>query len=234
MRPIRSRADDEQVGWLFERTLGLGRPLPFALPGLDLYRELSLAWYLGPGRCDVAVVEFQRRLVGYVLVCTDEPDRERWLRRRGPALAARMWVEASRTRGAAGRAGRRFYADRVSEIRELRHAGGGPMPVHAHLNLDSVARNGGVAIDALAHVDACTRRAGAPGWYGEINTIEERRAAALERLGLDVVRRTSNRTRTRALGRPVTRLTVVRHVAILDAASRRSPDADRAASTAER
>lgn len=213
LRPIRSRADDNNVGWLFERTLGLGRPLPFRLPGLEHYRELSLGWYLGPGRDDVAVVEFCGRFVGYVLVCVDEPDHQRWLRRRGPGLAVRMEVAALRTRGEAGRAGRRFYADRLSEMRELRHAGGGPMPVHAHLNLDAIARNGTAALQALAHVDSCSRRVGAPGWYGEINTIEDRRAAALERLGLEVVHRSANRTMTRALGQPVARLTVVRRVA---------------------
>jgi hypothetical protein len=62
-------------------------------------------------------------------------------------------------------------------------------------------------------VDERCRRAGLPGWYGEINALVGKRASALERIVGPIVDRAPNHTLTWLRGRPVERLTVVRTLA---------------------
>jgi hypothetical protein len=84
--------------------------------------------------------------------------------------------------------------------------------VHAHLNLRPGLRAGWAGRWLADHVDAVCRRAGAPAWYGEINAPAGRRAAALERLGGEVVDRAPNRTLSALIGAEVERLTVLRRL----------------------
>lgn len=210
-RPGATR-DDLAVGTLFDRTIALGRPLPFALAGLRHHRRLCLGWYLERGRATAALLELHGRAVGYVLVCTDDADRRRWLRTHGTICVVRLAASVVFAPGDDGCRARAFVRDRLHDRRRSAGVGADVAPVRAHLNLDGVARNGTAAMKAVAHVDACARAAGATAWYGEVGALGDRRTVALERLGLEVLARRPNRTLTRVVGRPVTRLTVLRRI----------------------
>jgi hypothetical protein len=93
------------------------------------------------------------------------------------------------------------------------------MPAHAHLNLTPSVRAGRGGRLLGDHIDSRVRRAGLPGWYGEINAIAGRRAAALERLGGEIVHRAHNHTLSAFAHRRIDRLTVVRRLPTLSDAS---------------
>ncbi|HLI74475.1 MAG TPA: hypothetical protein VKU86_11400, partial [Acidimicrobiales bacterium] len=148
-------------------------------------------------------------VAGYALVCTDVAARARWARRRRVAFAVGALLLLAARRGSALE--RRFLRLRLRDGWVLWRAGATPpLPVDAHFNTVAGHRGGSGGRLLAAHIDACTQRAGFPGWYGEINAIAGRRAASLERSGGRVVGRTPNRTLSALVGRPVERLTVVR------------------------
>jgi NTE family protein len=195
---------------IFGSTLLLGRELPFSLPDLDRYESLCLDWYLGPGREDAAVVEADDgRVVGYALVCTDEQAHTRWMRRRAArfAFALLRGFALGRYRGDAAR----FYRCRLRDgVAMWRSGTAPPMPAHVHLNLEPGWRDGGARRLLTDHIDDRVRRAGLPGWYGEINALAGHRSRALERMGGRIAHRAPNHTLTTFLGRPVERLTLAR------------------------
>jgi hypothetical protein len=201
--------DAPAVRVVFRRTLALGRPLPFPLPGLARYEHLCLGWYLHDAWSDAAVLDDGQAVRGYALVCTDETAWRRWA---VPATVA--WLATV----AAAMAGRRLPADAAEFYRHrlrdgyesLRRAARPAMPAHAHLNIDRDARGGGAALALLHHVDQRCRQAGLPGWYGEVNARRGRRAAALRAGGFELVHRAPNHTLSWLLGEPVDRLTLVR------------------------
>jgi hypothetical protein len=204
--------DIDAVNGLFEQTVVLGAPLPSAVADFDAYRELCLGWYLGEGLGDAGVVrDGGDEIIGYALVCTDERTADRWGRRRGRALAARVaWRWAS---GGLDPFSRRFYAARARDaatlLRRRRLPGA---DVHAHVNVRSGRRQGSAALALLAHVDERCHAAGAAAWYGEINARSGRRSSALTRLGMEVVDTDVNHTLSTLVGEPVDRLTVVRRL----------------------
>jgi hypothetical protein len=85
-----------------------------------------------------------------------------------------------------------------------------PFPAHAHINVlpHQLARWAGLSL--VDSVDERCRRAGLPGWYGEINAPVGKRARALERIVGPIVHRAPNHTLSWLTGRPVERLTVAR------------------------
>ena len=202
--------DDAAIGRIFAATLVLGDALAVTRADLEPYTELCLGWYLGPGRADAAVVEDSGEVVGYVLVCTAPDACRRWTRRAAGSftLAVGRRLLTRRYPPAAAR----FYRLRFRDGWALRST---PGPVrglgHAHVNLLPCARADHAGRLAAAHVEARIAAAGLPGWFGEINARAGERQRALERLGGFVVHRAPNRTLTVLLGRPVERLTVVRH-----------------------
>ncbi len=202
--------DHDAVRAIFRSTLLLGRELPFSLPDLDRYESLCLDWYLGPGREDAAVVESDDgRVVGYALVCTDGAGHARWMRRRAARFAFTLLVgfAGGRYRGGAAR----FYRCRLRDgVTMWRSGPAAPMPAHAHVNVDRGWRDGGPRRLLTDHIDDRVRRAGLPGWYGEINAMAGHRSRALERMGGRIGHREPNHTLSACLGQPVERLTLIR------------------------
>lgn len=201
--------DDAAVAAIFTPTLALGRPMVPEPPRLDGYVRLCLEWYLTEGRPDAAVLRDDGRVVGYALACTDQDSYRRWSRRRGCVFAATTALHLATHRSSA--AALRFWAARLRDGVDLLRA---PvvLPAHAHINLLASHRAGRAGRMLVDHVDDRCRRAGLPGWVGEINAVAGHRARALGRLGATVVHRSPNRTLTWALGTPVERLSVARHL----------------------
>lgn len=206
VRPL-ADGDDDAVRRLFRRTLALGSPVGFDLAGIERYESLCLDWYLAAGRAGAAVAVDGGEVVGYALVCTDQAAHGRAVRRAGAGLAA--WVVPRLLSRRLTPSARRFWVRRGLDALELLRAGAhAPMPAHAHVNVADGVRSGVVARALVGHVDDVVRRAGLPGWFGEVNAPAGRRSRALERLGGTVVRRSPNRTLSYLCGRPVERLTV--------------------------
>jgi hypothetical protein len=216
MTAVRSRplvpGDDAAVRSLFLATMLLGRPLHRPVSRLREYADLSLGWYLGPGRADAAVaVDREGRLVGYALVCTDEPAAARW--QVSGALRLSALVAGDAARGRLDGPSRAFWSARLTDAAGLvRVRRAAPAQAHAHINVDRTARQGSTALALLAHIDERCRAAGHDRWYGEINERTGHRARAVERLGGRVVGREPNHSFSRLLDEPVERLTVVRVV----------------------
>jgi hypothetical protein len=208
-RPL-APGDDDAVRRIFRATLGLGRPVPFPLPGLARYERLCLDWYLGPGRADAAVAVAGDTVVGYALVCTDGAAHARATRR--PALRFLAWalprIAARRLPADA----RTFWWLRLVDGWAAWRRGGATPPAHAHLNLLDSARGTRAAVLLLAHIDGRAAAAGLPAWRGEVNAVRGRRRSALERVVGPVVDAVPNRTYSWLAGRPVDRLTVERPV----------------------
>lgn len=213
LRPLEP-SDRAAVEHVFRETLAMGRPASIADELLRRYCELCLDWYLGPGLADGAVVEDGGRVVAYALVCTDEVAHGKWERRAAvrfvahvvPGLALRRWDRRTRD----------FCRRRLRDGYDLWRAGSeAPARAHAHVNALAGRRTGGASRLLLDHVDARCRARGLTAWYGEVNAVEGRREAALERLGLGVVRVTPNRTLSALTGVPVRRLTVHRSVPLV-------------------
>jgi hypothetical protein len=202
-------ADEPAVRTVFRETVALGRPCPFELPGWRDYERLCLGWCLGQGAQDVGVLDESGSVLGYTLVCTDLDRYRRWLAGAALAWSARTGARlaAGRLRGDAGRFHRLRLRDGWAAARQGPAA---PMPACVHLNLRPAVRAGRAALALVDHADARCRLAGHPGWYGEVNALEGRRARALVAGGLEVVHRQPNRTLSWLAGRPVERLTVVR------------------------
>lgn len=217
VRPY-TRADEPDVRRIFRHTLSLGRPLPFALPGMDAYERLCLDWFLGQGADDIGVLDGGADagddnggggVCGYVLVCTDLGPYYRWAARAslGWAAGAAMRLAAGRLRGD----GARFHRLRLRDgWLALRNAPPAPMPALVHLNLDRQARAGLSGLALTRFADERCRAAGLPGWFGEINARLGDRVAALEVIGLRTIHRQPNLTLSWLAGGPVERLTVVR------------------------
>ena len=204
--------DEPLVRAVFRRTLALGRPLPFPLPGLVHYERLCIGWFFQQAWSQAAVLDDGQQVCGYALVCTDEAAFRRWL---APVTAG--WLASVLAALASGRLPAKaaeFYRCRLRDgLQALRRTAAPPMPAHAHVNLDRGVRAGRAGLALLDHVDQQCRRAGLPGWYAEINARRGRRAAALRAGGFEVVRRAPSHTLSWLVGEPVERLTVVRALA---------------------
>lgn len=215
VRAVERATDDHGVRQVFRDTLGLGKPVPFPLPGLARYEAVCLDWYLGPGRADAAVVEQDGTVVGYALVCTDEPAHTRATR--DAALRFAAWaaprIAAHRLPDPARTFWRLRLVDGWAAWRRSRRHEEAPPSAHAHLNLVQGARATRATLELLAHIDAVVRRAGLSSWRGEVNARRGHRRSALERTVGPVVHTVPNRTYTWLAGRPVDRLTVDRLVA---------------------
>ncbi|MDY7105748.1 MAG: hypothetical protein S0880_31575 [Actinomycetota bacterium] len=206
-RPLTDR-DDAFVRDLFRSTVALGEGRTLAGRAGAAYERLCLDWYLGPGRDHAAVLELEERPVGYVLA-GDDADHHRWARR--PATAYVAGVAADHVVGP--RDELRFHHRRLADgaDRFLRPFPP-PAPWHAHVNLVAGGRFADAGLAARDHVDRVVAAHGGDRWYGEINAADGRRAAALARLGLEVVHRRRSRTFSAVAGRRVDTLTVVRRV----------------------
>jgi hypothetical protein len=207
-------ADDRAIGELFDATLLLGTPLPFALARGAVYRTLCIGWYLGAGRADAAVVCDPRHdgeVVGYALVCTDEPSYRRAIRRATARFTLATFAALITCR--LDHRSRQFYTDRLRDAVHLaNNSQHRPTAAHAHLNVRSDRRSGSASLLLREHIDERCRLAGIAAWSGDINAPVGARRRALERLGLEVTASAPNHTLSRRLGRPVERLLVVRRV----------------------
>lgn len=204
------RAGDEPaVRRVFWATWAAGSPSP-APPAAARYAELCLGWYLREGRDDAAVLRCGGEVVGYALVCVDEPALRRWQRTAALRWAAEAALVAARPGGAHGRG---FLVRRVRDAAVTRRAlSPAPMPAHGHLAvLPGHRRRTGRRL--LAHIDARCAAAGHPGWYGELVARRGRRAVAAVAAGSTVVARLPSATWTWLRGEPVDRLVVVRPLA---------------------
>jgi hypothetical protein len=205
------RTDDvEAVTQLMETTIVLGQPVA----GVDLgdYVRACLSPFVGRRARDAAVVvDDDGRIVAYALVCTDPPSGERAARRAVVGLVMRTLVRGAH--GGLGAATRRFYVDRLRDMKGLASSAG-PRRAnpHAHLNIAAGTRSGTAALLLLEHVDTRVALAGFEHWVGEVNAPSGRRARALERLGFEVVDRRPNLTLSRCAGQPVERLTLLRRI----------------------
>jgi hypothetical protein len=210
VRPLQP-GDDAAVRALFRETLQLGRPLPFELPDMDAYEELSLGWYLGPGRGDAAVLADGERVLGYILLAVDRRAFERWVFPRalwwGARACARLLVPRGDPRA------RRFTWLRIVDgVVNWRQAPPPPEPVLMHFNLAREARTGDGGLRLAAHADRVVRAAGLRGWFGEVNAPAGRRADAFVELGGTVVHRVRNHTLSWLLRRDIERMTVAHRV----------------------
>lgn len=209
VRPLQP-ADDEGVRSTFRSTLVLGEPAPFVLPDLDRYEQLCLGWYLEQGRRFAAVVEDAHgQVAGYLLACPHTAAHERWVRWRAVRFTLR--VTSGIVLGRYERAARTFWWLRLRDgWAAWRHGASRPFAMHVHLNLVPGARSTRAGRLLVGHADDVCRASGGTGWFGEVNAPAGRRAAALERLGGQVVHRMPNQTFSWVRGGPVERLTVVR------------------------
>ena len=202
--------DDREIERIFLETIALGRPLPFACPGIESYMDLCLSWYLGPGRDDASVLEDCGQVVGYVLVCRDGRAHRQWTRAAGSA-----WV----LRTVRSVLGGRLPADADCFHRlRLRDGWEGlvgpppPCPAHLHLNIQAGHRGGSSGRRLLEAGEARFRAAGIQQWYGEVNAPVGRRAGALVRHRGRVVARRPSHTFSWLAGRPIEQLRVTRAV----------------------
>ena len=202
VRHLGSPHDDEAVCRIFRATLALGRPLDRVPRGMRAYEQLCLGWYLDEGRRDARVLADDGSVIGYALVCTDEPGHDRWVRRRAPAVGLRA---------VAGAVVSGLWRKRLHDAAVL-HALPRPAGAHAHMNLARGARSVSGALALCLEIDQICRNAGHAAWYGEVNARAGRRANALERVIGEVVHHSPNHTLTWMTGSPVERLTVVRRL----------------------
>jgi hypothetical protein len=210
VRPLQP-GDDAAVRALFRATLQLGRPLPFELPDMDAYENLSLGWFLGPGRGDAAVLVDGERVLGYTLLAIDRRAFERWILPRALWWGARASVRLLVRRGDP-RARRFIWLRIVDGVTNWRQAPPPPEPVLMHFNLAREARSLDGGLRLANWVDDHVRAAGLRGWFGEVNAPAGRRADAFDALGGRVVHRVRNHTLSWLLRRDIYRMTIIRRV----------------------
>lgn len=208
VRTIRP-GEDASIRALFHATLLRGRPMPATIGDLDRYTSLCLDWYLAHGQIIVAVEDGSVR--GYLLACLDELDHRRWVRWQALRWAAIMaWEVASgRRRGDA----RRFVWLRIRDaLHGWRHAPPPPFQAHAHVNLAPWLRSARTGPRLARAMDELVASVGLTGWYGELNVVEGRSLAVLERIGVTVAHRQPSRTFTWLENTPIERITLARPV----------------------
>jgi GNAT superfamily N-acetyltransferase len=213
VQPVVRRLTDEDEATLrrlFHQTMVMGHPLPFSLADGGRYESLCLDWYLGRGREDAVVVDAEGEIVGFALVCTDQVGYRHWVRGRAARYAVYSVLTLCRTNPRSPLA--RFHRSRLHDGWVMWRSPPPPFPAHAHVNVlpHRLARWAGKSL--LDSVDERCRAAGVPGWYGEINALVGKRAAALARVVGPIEHRAPNHTLTWLMGRPVERLTVTRAV----------------------
>jgi hypothetical protein len=209
VRPLTER-DEAEVRRLFRETLVMGRPLPFSLADGGRYESLCLDWYLGAGRQDAAVVDVSGEIAGFALVCVDQAAYRRWVRVRAGRYALHSLLTLIRTDPRSPVS--RFHRCRLRDGWVMVRSPAPPYPAHAHINVLSHQLERWAGLSLLRCVDERCRRAGVPGWYGEVNAPVGRRLTALERVVGPVVYRAPNHTLSWLLDGPVERLTVARRV----------------------
>jgi hypothetical protein len=218
VRPL-GDADEPVLRQMFRDTAVMGRPLPFALEDGGRYESLCLDWYLERGRDDASVVDVEGEIVGFALVCTDQRAYRRWVKVRASRYA--LYAAGALARRDPRSPVARFHRCRLRDGLVMARSPAPPFEAHAHVNVlpqRLATWVGGLGL--LLWVDERCRRAGEPGWYGEINAPVGRRASALERLVGPVVHRAPNHTLTWLMHRPVERLTVARTLPVAVGESR--------------
>lgn len=194
---------------IFWDTFALGSPIPFRIGCRDSYEQLALSWYREyPDQSRVAIID--GKVVGYVLVCTDQASFEaaqyrnalRYLRHVLPRLIApisRYEREFIRTRLIDG-----FEAWRDEDPHRV--------GAHAHFNVSRGFRSGLMVRKYVEHIDAMCVESGLSHWTGQINAKDGRRRSVLETYGFTAVSATRNRTLSWLTRGEVERITVVRKV----------------------
>jgi alpha-1,6-mannosyltransferase len=195
---------------------GAGVAVPSRPKAVALGLETVLGWDPAARRAAArgprgALPGLGRRVLGYVLVCTDLVALRRWSVRVGAgwALATVGRLLSGRLRGQEAR----FHLLRLRDgWAAFRHAPPAPMPGYVHLNLAPAARAGIAGLLLARYADGRCRRAGLPGWFAEMNARRGTRAAALASGGIVTVHQQPNATLSWLAGRPVERLTIVRQL----------------------
>lgn len=211
IRPLEP-GDGLEIRRLFRSTVRPRRPHALEYADLVGYERLCIDWYLTVGRADARVVEQDGEIVGYLLVCLDQPAYDAWARRR-----AVRWAGRAAFRLATGQLGgdaRRFAALHVGDLLATRGQGiPRPFPAHAHLNVAASARDDSIGNRLVATVDELVELTGLCGWFGQIDVPASGSLGAFERDGVRIVHRRFNRTSSWTHGTPVHRVTVARSLA---------------------
>lgn len=208
VRPLQP-GDGLEIRRLFRATVGLRRPHAIEYADLVGYERLCLDWYLTVGRADARVLESDGEVVGYLLVCVNQPAYDAWARRR-----AARWAGRAAYRLATGQLSadaRRFAVLHIRDARVARRLGNPPpFPAHAHLHVPAGLVDDGIGHRLVAAVDEIVELAGLCGWYGEVDVPAGGSLGTFERDGVQVVHRVPNETYSWIRGTPVHRVTVAR------------------------
>lgn len=209
LREVR-KGDWGQIASIFWNTFVLGSPIPFQVSQRRAYEDLVLGWYRDHPQLS-RVVAVEGRVVGYVLVCTDQRPFEREQRRAGLRYVRQVGRALADPR--MSRSERRFVFYRLVDGYEAwRDEDPKAVGAHAHFNVAGGYRSGLLVRDFVEHIDQVCREAGLTHWTGQINAREGRRLGLLLRHGFHVETRTPNRTLSWLTGSRVERLTVVREI----------------------
>jgi hypothetical protein len=198
---------------IFWDTFVLGSPIPFRIGCRDVYEQLALSWYQEhPEQSRVAVID--GKVVGYVLVCTDQAAFEAAQYRNGLNYLRHV---LPRLIGPISRLERKFILTRLLDGFEA-WRDEDPMAVgaHAHFNLKRGFRSGRVVRGYVEHIDVMCADAGLTHWTGQINAKDGRRVRLLEEYGFNLASTTPNRTLSWLARSEVRRVTVVREAGSLE------------------
>ena len=209
LRPLLP-GDDDEIKNIFMETIVMGQPLNFKIRFQDDFAHVSLGWYLENARelCRSLVTD-DGQIVGYVLICADEKNFNRWMYKQTIRLMMKSISVAPIGLLRGGTWG--LYWRRVADGAKLtRQELPGNFDMHAHVNMRSHARFGAGGLQSLRFVDDQAAILGFAGWYADINSKSGRRSASLERLGGQIIQRSHNRTLSWLAGESIERLRVVR------------------------
>ena len=211
IRVVPGRAHRDEVERIFQATMLAGSAMPHRLDGTAAYSNFCLNWYFTHRDGRVFVAERHGRAVGYALVALNPDAYASDLKRHLATLTARTIGRLVTFR--LSRDSRRFYLDRMRDswrIWRTRHRIDLADEPHAHMNVESGERHGGVSSALIAAIDAACGEVGFVSWIGEVNAVAGHRRRALERIVGAVLDERPNVTASRLCRQPIVRYTVRR------------------------
>ena len=203
---------ENQIRELFWQTLTIGNPLSFDLTCSKQYEALGLNWYLTNGSRDGVVALVDEKVAGYCLVCLDGVSFRRAQRSQLFKLAGHVLIAF--VTGRINSKSRRFYWHRFRDsltILRTRKVLPANIDMHVHLNVVSGYNDGSISLRLRAHADNVCISSGSSAYFGEMNSIGNRRTVGLRRVGGEIIDQSSNRTFSWLTGQDIHRLTMVRY-----------------------